>query len=666
MVNQSQLEINQLTPFITVSLLRFRSSQNPEILQHHKNHLQEILIENIKEREKKNLHIESISSFGPIKISNWSIFGIWYKGKQAPYWLKNVQDENDIYDVKHHMALILLNENFGVLAFSDQAFRKRIREILTTEYRDHYGAFFESITKDELSKAYLGGQAKQIWMQGVHIPITTKPDSKIMTGIDLRESIDPFLDQTYFLNAAFSDIESGKIAPDFRSNLPEGSSLCELEAEDAVGDSFHTTENRLLGVSFKNNIIWTRISQDMNDFIYEVDKIIEMLSYQEDSAQAHQFGFEQVGYDMLQSPSKNIISLDQLGLPVDIYLDLPIPSEEEQITYKKENLAAIYDWQENWEMNLIDSAVYSNGEIFANVIYNGHIFAKIRIQPILLRDGDVDFRINAIESDIKENRILEQNFDIILSEMSEKLSIWYTEGYAIREKLIYDVNFRDVPFNDWKWLKMKGYKVDKEKPDKDELGNSLFEFVVAETQQIFGESSKWYLICDDRPGEIADFIYIDVDRRRIGLIHVKAAGHAKRRGIAPAKYEVVISQASKNLRFLDVKNLRSSLEREGSGGMLQKTWGADSNELTQLNDRREAIAALDNIGTFPEKYVVILQPHTSKSAWQEQLAKLRKDSEMPDSDKYQLLRLKTMIVELEEACKRLGGELIVCGEDDEC
>jgi hypothetical protein len=666
MDNQSQLEINQLSPFITVSLLRFTSNQNPEILQHHKNHLQQILKEKIIERSKKNLHIESISPFEPIKISSWSIFGIWYRVEQAPYWLKNVRDENDLYDVKHHMALILLNENFGVLAFSDQAFRKKIRDILTIEYRDHYGKFFESITKEELSKAFLGGQAKQTWMQGVHIPITTKPDSKIMTGIDLRDSIDPFSDQTYYLNAALSDIESGKITPNFRSNLPEGSSLREIEAEDAIGDAFHTKKNRLLGVSFKNNIIWTRISQDMNDFVNEVDKFIEMLSFQVDPTQAHQFGFEQVGYDMLQRPSKNIISLDQLGLPVEIYLDLPIPSEEEQITYSKEKLAAIYDWQENWEMNLIERADSAKGEIFANVLNDGKNLAKIRIQPRLLGDGEVDFRINALESDFKENRDLEQNFDIILCEMSEKLSLWYTEGYAIREKLIYDVNFRDVPFNNWKWLKMKGYKVDKEKPDKDEVGNSLFEFVVTETQQIFGESSKWYLICDDRPGEIADFIYIDVDKRCIGLIHVKAAGHAKRRGIAPAKYEVVISQASKNLRFLDIKNLRSSLEREGSGGRLRQTWGLNSNEFTEMNDRSEAIAALDNIGTFPEKFVVILQPHTSKSAWQEQLAKLRNDSEMPDSDKYQILRLKTMIVELEEACKRLGGELIVCGEDDEC
>lgn len=666
MDNQSQLEINQLTPFITVSLLRFRSSQNPEALQQHKNHLQQILTEKIKEREKKNLRIDSIKPFVPIKISSWTTFGIWYRVKQAPYWLKNVQDENDLYDVKHHMALILINEHFGVLGFSDQALRKRVREFLTTEYRDQYGTFFESITKDELSRAFLGGQAKQTWMQGIHIPITTKPDSKIMTGIDLRDSIDPFSDQTYYLNAALSDIESGKIGLDFRSNLPEMSSLRELEAEDAVGDAFQNKENRLLGISFKNSIIWTRISQDMGDFIKEVDKFIEMLSNQESSTLTYQFGFDQVGYDMLQRPSKNIVSLEQLGLPVEIYLDMPILNEEDEITYSKEKLAAVYDWHENWEMGLMDGAVFTDGVIFASVLNNGHHIAEIRIQPILLGDGKVDFKINAIESDFNENSDLEQNFDIILRDMRDKLSIWYTKGYVIREKLIYDGNFRDVPFDRWRWLNLKGYKVNKEKPDQDEVGNSLFEFVVTETTQIFGESSNWYLICDDRPGEIADFIYIDVDKKRIGLLHVKAAGHALHRGIAPAKYEVVISQASKNLRFLDVKNLRSSLEREGSGELLRKTWRLNSSEFTQLDDRSEAIAALDNIGTFPEKFVVILQPHTKKSAWQEQLTKLRMDPELPDRDKYQLLRLKTMIVELEEACKRLGGELIVCGEDDEC
>ena len=78
-------------------------------------------------------------------------------------------------------------------------------------------------------------------------------------------------------------------------------------------------------------------------------------------------------------------------------------------------------------------------------------------------------------------------------------------------------------------------------------------------------NSGW-LACDDGSGELADFIHLDEHQGTLSLIHIKGASTSSpTRGISVGAYEVVVSQAIKNLRHLDrfylAEGLRLGLER---------------------------------------------------------------------------------------------------------
>ena len=63
-----------------------------------------------------------------------------------------------------------------------------------------------------------------------------------------------------------------------------------------------------------------------------------------------------------------------------------------------------------------------------------------------------------------------------------------------------------------------------------------------------------WLYCDDRAGEVADFVHVDLKSNgapRITLIHAKGASNkSANRRVAPGPYELVSAQAMKNLRRL--------------------------------------------------------------------------------------------------------------------
>ena len=61
--------------------------------------------------------------------------------------------------------------------------------------------------------------------------------------------------------------------------------------------------------------------------------------------------------------------------------------------------------------------------------------------------------------------------------------------------------------------------------------------------------------------ELADFIHVDPDSKKVSLVHVKASSNVSPdRLAAPTDYEIVIAQAIKNLRYLDRRKLYDELK----------------------------------------------------------------------------------------------------------
>lgn len=196
------------------------------------------------------------------------------------------------------------------------------------------------------------------------------------------------------------------------------------------------------------------------------------------------------------------------------------------------------------------------------------------------------------------------------------------------------------PFPNWSFEDFDGYDIIQEKPpgNAQEVHDgiaqpgdrSLFAWVAAR----YTEGS---LTCDDGPGEIADFLHID-PAGMLTMIHVKAARSAARgRRIAASSYEVVVSQATKNLLYVsDADRLAVRLRRAPVSRPRSWENGADR------DDRNDFIESLKLRDAVDPVRVVIVQPHVHQEVYR----RLRGDDhqqESPSDDFLRLCLLETML-----------------------
>ena len=237
---------------------------------------------------------------------------------------------------------------------------------------------------------------------------------------------------------------------------------------------------------------------------------------------------------------------------------------------------------------------------------------------------------------------------------------------------------------------------------------SLFEYLVVHAESLFAPASgaEWHLCCDDGPGEVADFIYFEPAAGRLYLIHIKAAesrlgkdkdksdadgksrdgraakggksssgdpaedGSKKQRGLSVKAYEEVVSQATKNLRYLEVGNLAELLAK-GAAAKSPIAKSSFRNGKGPLGDRKVILQALRGYGRRPwEKKVIVFQPHVRRSVWDKAKEELRVTATPaagggfgPQSQINRLLQLRTLLADAEVSCRRIGASFEVWGED---
>jgi hypothetical protein len=164
-------------------------------------------------------------------------------------------------------------------------------------------------------------------------------------------------------------------------------------------------------------------------------------------------------------------------------------------------------------------------------------------------------------------------------------------------------------------------------------------------------NSGW-LACDDGSGELADFIHLDEHQGTLSLIHIKGASTSSpTRGISVGAYEVVVSQAIKNLRHLDrfylAEGLRLGLERN----IGRLVWYNG-----QITRRTAMLDALERVGASHRRQIVILQPHTRPDT----LESIRRTPSHPQQ--LRLRQLDTLLLGTEASCRNLGATFTVIGD----
>jgi len=221
--------------------------------------------------------------------------------------------------------------------------------------------------------------------------------------------------------------------------------------------------------------------------------------------------------------------------------------------------------------------------------------------------------------------------------------------------LLYRYRFRDNPFSGYDWADLTGWTITSEKPSSlDHIGNetSLFCWVWGRWSGLLeaGFGGGW-LACNDGAGEKADFIHFDEQAQVLTLIHVKASdSDSAQRSVAVAKYEVVVSQAIKNLRFLDRENLQAGLVSRLNGEGRVLTW-RDGNAC----DRAVFIDALSRMLPRCNRRIVIVQPHLRKEVWE------RADANSESQEGGRLRQLNSLLNGADGSCRGLGASLTVTG-----
>ncbi len=594
------LELDDLCPYKSLMLAELKTSP-PNLSKA----LEEILsdITSVLKLDGSDPHLRLVSRSLVQSAGGLHAGFIHFIENEKAAWTKNPQ----VTDTVNHLALVCGYKRLVAIYVSEPALKQRISQ----RFDDSDGAGLNSVTRiprGRLNAAFVKGEARTLWLSGIHRRTLVKADSKILSGIDLRSALNPLDDQTYNFTAA-----------------------------RCTSDIFN--QRTAIGVAPRRSRVWFGISRSWSDFADSTARILKHL----DAVTKKDTSPLPILARIVADGSKVKYAFDVTFQPPELASDDPsagTPLEE----------------LEKWAYETSFEVTSVNGPDFSARLSRG--------QSVI---GDFHFRVDLSNPELVVSDVTgalatgqgDADFEkaLQLCQHPRWLTIRYDSGHTVSNGAIHEIRHRDIPFSQFTFVELKDFDVDSEKPSPlSAIGcqKSLFCWVQRNWPiSNAGPAPGGWLACDDGAMEIADFIHLDLNCSvpTLSLIHVKGAGSVKpNREISVSKYEVVTGQAVKNLRFLD----RVLVEEGMSSGVGKKISKLVWRNRTAI--KREAmLKELSKLGANYKRRVVIVQPHVTET--KHKYAQAHPNS--PDAAR--LRQLDTLLVGAELNCRALGAELIVIG-----
>jgi hypothetical protein len=552
---------------------------------------------------------------------------IHYSETRTPAWYAG----DDLHEKHHHSIFIVKKAELVALALSDPAFRNTI----VADIRKQRVKLFDSLrllTSKQINDGFVRARVRTLWLSGAHRRTSTKADSKILGGLELEAALDPLEDQSYY----FSSVRSTHDGLAF----------------DAAGVGV------IVGANPRNARVWIGPSKDWKTFIQRVEALIDAAG------------------TVIKTPSTVPSPLSVLASPVDGIAGAKEPYDMAIIVPEISSAGKEDDREDPWFHEFSDAARFvitpkADSPSFAAEVFWGHeSYGRMEYEFTAAAGGSVSVKAaplnwNAGLDHHEEIRKICSNTDL--------LTVYFDTGHTFAQGHFYETRFRDARFENWQWAKLTGFAVDTEKPLDDkklkiaEIGGhddtSLFGFVVKHWPNLLdGRVGTGWLICDDGSMESADFIHFDDQAAppRLSLIHVKGSGSAAaNRRISVSDYEIVVSQAVKNLRYLDRANIADKLGLETDKQIASAVW---RNGVRQKN-RKNVLEVLARTGSHMVKAVCVFQPRVRKSTI-EKIGAQMQAGHLDHSDVCRLRQLDTLLLAARAECFALGADFHVIGEDD--
>lgn len=530
--------------------------------------------------------------------------------KKIPSWTKR----NDIYDIENHVVITFCLGKYIGFYFSEKGMKDAVRDFFKSPHLEGIKTVdiahlnFNFINEDSI---------KMLWLLGIHGKNTFKADSKVLGGNSVADTLDPLEDQSYMMSAVRTEIGN---------------------------------QNRTIGLNPFKSSIWRGPCKDWETFENNVISILDILNTNNNNNP------NPIG--ILASPINDFNGVqDAYDFSV---IDPEFLSYEQSAT----KLELVRNIRDNYTYEVQPSL--SSPNIILDVYYNDVLCGNIKALPVI-KDYEVSFKTTVLS--IEKNQKEKLNKFIRIFNYPDLIKCWYESGHALVNNWIFINNFRDVTYDNFRWADFENYNICQEKPtengcvDLNLIGSkkSLFCWVKNrwnskwDSKENFNTTEKptGWLYCDDGAGEKADFIHIDDygDNTVISLIHVKAAKNSSaNRRISVGVHDVVLSQAVKNLRYANRKNLVHDLKERANNSGQKKCWH-NNKPITSdifLNHLSTLSTTIKKIKTR----VIVVQPHTIKSFYENNPSGNIKK------------QLDVLLVSTDNAVKSSGAEFCIIGFHD--
>ena len=544
-----------------------------------------------------------------------------YLEERKPAWYQG----SELHDQHNHIVAILKRGQVVGLTFSSPTARnlifRSIQESKHTEFK-----YLQAFAPQDMEVAFVENQIRTLWLNSTHGQTVIKPDSKILSGLELESALDPLEDQAYY----FSSIRS----------------TCRNQALSSSG-----TDDAIVGVRPTRAQVWIGPTASWDNFLR---RSVEVLGHAEQRLAQRRAVSSTI--PVLAKATPGLVGVEgaygvALIVPETIGTDIPHVDDEERW------LEQFRDSVQFKDIIQIDGGPNFAAEVFWNEQHLG------KLQYLFKNVG------NAVKLTVKGKFDGDDDYLDVLRRVCsdpDNLTIYYGSGHTFARGRMFLTNFRDAQFTDWRWVNMRfdGTEVHKEKPYNgrrfvvDNIGRdgdkSLFGLVARHwpNLQKCGRQTGW-LVCDDGAMESADFIHLNdaPEVAELTLIHVKGSGsNDQERGISVSDYEVVIGQAVKNLRHVDRLMLKNKLERNGDGALRGAVW----HDGERQENREGVIQVLEAIGSRLRRKVVILQPRVTKTEYN-RVREMIAENRGPIGKRHRLKQLDALLLSARANCFGLGA-----------
>lgn len=520
------------------------------------------------------------------QVREFHVRTIIYEEVRSPAWAP----ASSLADKTHQLIILAVQGTRAALNASDGAMRDRILKGLKPA-RPVPRAVIEPFVGDEASVLHLSG---------VHTPTVVKPNSKALTGSALEHALDPLGDQTFVLSAVRS-----------RPDVP----------------GLKDAKNRpaSIGAAPSGGRIWIGRQKSLEEFVETMERVFLHAQTKPVSPRFAMLAQQVTDMSVVQGAYEVSVT------PKDLLSEDVIDSTD-------------YAFARKWAYD----ASFEIVPPVKGAVTGLSFIVECSLLGVSLGQADIAVTINDDMIGLAltwKNSAVANTADHVECERAltdvDMVKIHYESGHAIAQGRCYSSQYTDQPF-EWTYQSFKGFNVRKEKPalaKGQSLANaigvngddSLFSFVLEKLFVDAAGKPRGWLACDDGSMELADFIHLDPTNKVVTLVHVKASGKAETdRRASVSDFEIVVSQAVKNLRHLERRQLGAELTK-GKG---KKIGTAVWHDGVKQKNRDGFLKAVEKLGDRYTKVAMVVQPRL-RQAEVKDCAALGKDTN-------RLLRMKQL------------------------